>query len=130
MSDHRAAITTNSAPAAIGPYSQAITTGNLVFTSGQIPVDPATKAVVAGGIEEQAHQVMKNLAAVLEASGSTMADIVRTTCFLKDLNDFSAFNEVYSTYFDSDPPARSTVQVAKLPLDVMVEIDCIALIAR
>lgn len=128
MSDHRAAIATDSAPAAIGPYSQAIRAGNMIFTSGQIPVDPATNAVVAGGIEEQAHQVMKNLIAVLDASGSSMANVVRTTCFLRDLNDFAAFNQVYASYFENDPPARSTVQVVKLPLDVMIEVDCIALI--
>jgi 2-iminobutanoate/2-iminopropanoate deaminase len=128
MSDHRAAIATDSAPAAIGPYSQAIRAGNMIFTSGQIPVHPATNAVVAGGIEEQAHQVMKNLIAVLDASGSSMANVVRTTCFLRDLNDFAAFNQVYASYFENDPPARSTVQVVKLPLDVMIEVDCIALI--
>jgi 2-iminobutanoate/2-iminopropanoate deaminase len=128
MSDQREVISTNSAPAAIGPYSQAIRAGNLVFTSGQIPVDPATNALVAGEIHEQAHQVMRNLAEVLKAAGSSIAHVVRTTCFLRDLNDFAAFNQVYASYFDNDPPARSTVQVAKLPLDVMIEIDCIAVI--
>lgn len=127
MSDDRMVIATASAPAAIGPYSQALVAGGFVFTSGQIPLDPATKAIVSGGIREQAHQVMQNLKAVLEASGSSLESVVRTTCFVKDLNDFAGFNEVYGTYFSSEPPARSTVQVARLPLDVLVEVDCIAL---
>jgi len=128
MDVKRIIVKTNLAPAAIGPYSQAVKAGNLVFTSGQIPLDPATKSVVEGGIQEQSHQVMKNLSTVLAASGSSLANVLRTTCFLKDLNDFAAFNDVYASYFDSEPPARSTVQVAKLPLDVMMEVDCVALI--
>lgn len=128
MDAMRKIVQTNSAPAAIGPYSQAVRSGSLLFTSGQIPVDPATGTVVEGGIQEQAHQVMKNLAAVLEASGSSLANALRTTCFLQDLNHFATFNEIYATFFDGEPPARSTVQVARLPLDVMIEVDCIALI--
>ena len=128
MNQGRRVITTESAPAAIGPYSQAVVTGNLVFTSGQIPIDPASRTIVSGGIQEQTHQVMRNLAAVLDASGSSLAGVVRTTCFLKDLTEFAAFNEIYASYFEDEPPARSTVQAAKLPMDVLVEVDCIALI--
>ncbi|CAN5895593.1 RidA family protein [soil metagenome] len=128
MNAKRSIVESDSAPAAIGPYSQAVKAGNLLFTSGQIPVNPATTAIVDGGIQEQAHQVLKNLTAVLEASGSSLANALRTTCFMKDLDDFAAFNEVYASYFDSEPPARSTVQVARLPLDVLIEIDCVALI--
>jgi 2-iminobutanoate/2-iminopropanoate deaminase len=128
MDPTRAIIGTESAPAAIGPYSQAVRGGNLLFTSGQIPVDPSTSSVVDADIQQQTRQVMLNLKAVLEASGTSLANVLRTTCFLKDLGDFAAFNEVYASFFDSEPPARSTVQVAKLPLDVLVEIDCVALI--
>ena len=128
MEAKRTIVKTDLAPAAIGPYSQAVTTGNLLFTSGQIPVDPKSTAVVEGGIQEQTHQVMQNLSAVLAASGASLANVLRTTCFLKDLNDFAAFNEVYASYFDNEPPARSTVQVSRLPLDVMIEVDCVALI--
>ena len=113
------------APAAIGPYSQALVTGGLVFTSGQIPLDPATGAVVEGGVEAQAEQVMKNPAAVLEEAGSGLDKAVKTTCFLADMNDFAAFNEVYARYF-TGKPARSCVAVRQLPKSVLVEVEVIA----
>ncbi len=118
-------IHTDQAPAAIGPYSQAIVSGGMLYTSGQIPVDPATGAVVEGGIEAQASQVMKNLAAVLEAAGTSFEKVVKTTCFLQDMNDFAAFNAVYAQYFVS-LPARSCVAVAKLPKGVLCEVELIA----
>ncbi len=120
-------ISTSDSPSAIGPYSQAIQAGGFVFTSGQIPLDPATMKVVEGGIEEQATQVMKNLGGVLAAAGSSFDRVVKTTCFLKDLGDFAAFNAVYAQYLGDSAPARSTVQVAKLPMDVLVEVECVAL---
>ncbi|HEY8446532.1 MAG TPA: RidA family protein [Thermomicrobiales bacterium] len=123
----RDVVSTTSAPLAIGPYSQAIKANGFVFTSGQIPIDPETKQLVPGGIAEQTERVMLNLAAVLDAAGSSMAKVVKTTCFLVNLDDFSAFNEVYARYFPSDPPSRSTVQVSRLPLGSLVEIECIAL---
>ena len=119
-------VQTNHAPAAIGPYSQALISGGLVFTSGQIPLDPATGAVVAGGIEAQTEQVMKNLAAVLAEAGSGLEKAVKTTCFLADMNDFAAMNGVYAQYFTGAFPARSAVQVARLPKDVGLEIELIA----
>jgi 2-iminobutanoate/2-iminopropanoate deaminase len=119
-------ISTPDAPAAIGPYSQAIAAGEFLFTSGQIALDPATKAVIAGGIAEQTERVMENLRAALSAAGLQFDNVVRSTCFLANLDDFPAFNEVYARYFSSHPPARSTVQVAKLPLGVLVEVECIA----
>ena len=118
-------VQTEHAPAAIGPYSQALVTGGLVFTSGQIPLDPATGAVVEGGVEAQAEQVMKNLAAVLEEAGSGLDKAVKTTCFLADMNDFAAFNEVYARYF-TGKPARSCVAVRQLPKSVLVEVEAIA----
>ena len=118
-------IHTDQAPAAIGPYSQAIVSGGMLYTSGQIPVDPATGNVVEGGIEAQATQVMKNLAAVLEAAGTSFEKVVKTTCFLQDMNDFAAFNAVYAQYFVS-LPARSCVAVAKLPKGVLCEVELIA----
>ena len=123
-------ISTDAAPAAIGPYSQAVSlpTSHLVFTSGQLPIDPATSAFVPGGIAEQTTQALKNLQAVLHASDSSLSHIVKTTVFLKDMNDFAAMNAVYATYFTSNPPARSTVEVAKLPKDALVEIECIGAI--
>lgn len=121
-------VSTDKAPAAIGPYSQAVVANGFVFTSGVIPVDPATAKVVEGGITEQVTQVMENLTAVLAASGSSLDRAVKTTCFLADLNDFATFNSIYATYFTFDPPARSTVQVAKLPLGVLVEVECVALV--
>ena len=113
------------APAAIGPYSQAYRVGDLVFTSGQIPVDPATGNVVDGGIEEQTHRVCQNLQLVLEAVGGDLTNVVKTTCFLKEMSDFAAFNGVYAQYFTAKP-ARSCVAVKQLPKDVAVEIECIA----
>ena len=118
-------ISTENAPKAIGPYSQAICVGSFVFTSGQIPLDPATGLVVEGGIKEQAEQVMKNLGAVLTASGSSYENAVKTTCFLADMSDFSAFNEVYARYF-TGKPARSCVAVKELPKGVKVEVEVIA----
>lgn len=122
----RQAFHTDKAPKAIGPYSQAVRAGNLLFLSGQIPLDPATMAMVEGDIAAQTHRVMKNLTAVLEESGLSLAHVVRTTIFLADINDFAAVNEVYGSYFEQPAPARSTVQVARLPRDARVEIDAIA----
>ena len=118
-------ISTENAPKAIGPYSQAICAGDFVFTSGQIPLDPATGLVVEGGIAEQAEQVMKNLGAVLTASGSSYEKAVKTTCFLADMSDFSAFNEIYAKYF-TGKPARSCVAVKELPKGVKVEVEVVA----
>jgi 2-iminobutanoate/2-iminopropanoate deaminase len=122
-------INTNQAPAAIGPYVQATRLGDLVFTSGQIPLDPATMALVTGSIEVQAEQVMKNLLAVLEAAGATATTVVKTTCFLKNMEDFTAFNAVYAKYLGESAPARSCVEVARLPKDVLVEVEAIAHVA-
>ena len=122
-------ISTPGAPAAIGPYVQAIRTGNLIFTAGQIPLDPATMQVVAGGITEQTTRVLENLKAVLEAAGSSLAQVVKATVFLKDFNDFTAMNTVYGAYLGAEgsvPPARTTVEVARLPKDVLVEIELVA----
>jgi 2-iminobutanoate/2-iminopropanoate deaminase len=122
-------IATGKAPAAIGPYSQAIRAGNLVFTAGQIALDPETQQVVAAGIADQTVRVLENLKAILEAAGSSLAQTVKATVFLKDFNDFAAMNAVYATYLGADgatPPARSTVEVSRLPKDVLVEIDLIA----
>ncbi len=118
-------IYTENAPAAIGPYSQAVTVGNLVFTSGQIPLDPATGNMVEGGIEEQTHRICKNLEAVLAAAGTDLTHVVKTTCFLSDMNDFAAFNGVYATYFTSKP-ARSCVAVKTLPKGALAEVEVIA----
>ncbi len=122
-------INTNQAPAAIGPYVQATRLGDLVFTSGQIPLDPATMTLVTGSIEVQAEQVMKNLLAVLEAAGATATTVVKTTCFLKNMEDFTAFNAVYAKYLGESAPARSCVEVARLPKDVLVEVEAIAHVA-
>ena len=118
-------IFTKSAPDAIGPYSQAVCTGNLVFTSGQIPINPATGAVEAVTIEEQTEQVCKNLSAVLEAAGSSLEKVVKTVCFLRNMEDFAAFNAVYGKYF-TGKPARSCVAVRELPKGVLVEVETIA----
>ena len=123
----REAIATDRAPQAIGPYSQAIRAAGLIFTSGQIPIDPATAQIVAGDVSAQTDRVLKNLAAILQASGSNLEKVVRCTVFLKNMGDFAAMNEVYGRYFKQTPPARSTVEVARLPKDVLVEIDVIAL---
>jgi len=119
-------IATDQAPRAIGPYSQAVRAGNLVFASGQIPIDPATGEFIPGGIAEQTEQVLKNLTAVFAATGLTMNQIVKTTVFLTDMNDFTAMNEVYAKFFVENPPARATVQAARLPRDAKVEIEAIA----
>ena len=121
-------VQTDTAPKAIGPYSQAIKAGGFLFASGQIPIDPLTGQFVAGGIAEQTEQVMKNLSAVLGAAGSGLDRVVKATVFLADMNEFGLMNEVYGKYFSSDPPARATVEVARLPRDARVEIDVIALI--
>ena len=118
-------IHTNNAPAAIGPYSQAIMIDGLVFTSGQIPIDPPSGEIKAAGIEEQTHQVIKNLQAVLEEAGTSLEKVIKTTCFLKDINDFAAFNAVYAEYF-TGKPARSCVEVANLPKGALVEVEVIA----
>jgi len=122
----RQVVATDGAPKAIGPYSQGIDTGSLVFVSGQIPIDPATGQFVPGGIAEQTEQALKNVEAILAKAGLTPAHIVRTTVFMVDLGDFAAMNEVYARHFPKDPPARSTVQVAALPKGARVEIDAIA----
>lgn len=121
------AIATEKAPQAIGPYSQALTVSGVVFCSGQIPLVPGTPNLVAGGIREQTEQVLRNLSAVLHNAGSSPSRVLKTTIFLKDLNDFGAVNEVYAAFFGAHRPARSTVEVARLPKDALVEIDCIAL---
>ncbi len=123
-------VSTPNAPAAIGPYSQAIVTPQgFVYTAGQIPIDPSTGNIVAGDIKAQTARVMENLKAILEASGSSMERVVKTTVFLADMGEFAAMNEVYGGYFKSNPPARSTVQVSRLPKDVRIEIEAIGLVA-
>jgi 2-iminobutanoate/2-iminopropanoate deaminase len=122
------AISTPDAPGAIGPYSPAIKAGNLLFLSGQIPLDPATGALVDGGIAVQTERVMRNIAALLKAAGAGFEHVARTTVFLADMNEFAAMNEVYAKFVADPPPARATVQVARLPRDVRVEIDVIAVL--
>lgn len=119
-------ISTNNAPGAIGPYSQAVQTGNILFTSGQIAIDPTTGELNMADLTTETHQVMKNLDAVLSAAGLSFKDVVKTSIFLADMNDFAAVNEIYASYFESDYPARETVQVAMLPKGVNVEISMIA----
>jgi 2-iminobutanoate/2-iminopropanoate deaminase len=123
----RTVVSTSNAPAAVGPYSQAIRIGELVYTAGQIGLVPASGAIEGRTIEEQAHQVLRNLKAVLEAAGSGLDRVVKTTVFLADIKDFKAMNAVYASYFPADPPARSAVQAAALPLGALVEIEAIAL---
>jgi len=120
-------IQTDRAPQAIGPYSQAIKANGFIFASGQIPLDPATMQIVEGGIQEQTERVLDNLKAVLEAAGSSLDRVVKTTVYLADMNEFAAMNEIYAKYFGATKPARATVQVARLPRDVKVEIDVVAL---
>jgi 2-iminobutanoate/2-iminopropanoate deaminase len=120
-------VSTDRGPKAIGPYSQAIRANGFLFVSGQIALDPASGQIVTGGIREQTERVMENLRGILEAAGSSLAGVVKTTVFLKDMGEFAAMNEVYARHFSADPPARSTVEVARLPRDVSVEIDVIAL---
>ncbi len=122
----KTAISTPSAPAAIGPYSQAIQVDGLLFVSGQIPLDPKSGELVAGGIEPETKRVMENLAAILKAAGTDFDRVVKTTIFLKDMSNFQKVNEIYGSYFKPPFPARATVEVARLPKDVRVEIDCIA----
>ena len=124
----RQAISSSDAPKAIGPYSQAIRAGNLLFLSGQIPLDPATGTIVEGDVTAQTERVLQNISAVLTAAGASFANVVRTTVFLADMNEFAAMNAVYGKFVVDPPPARSTVQVARLPRDVRVEIDVIAVI--
>jgi 2-iminobutanoate/2-iminopropanoate deaminase len=120
-------IATEHAPQAIGPYSQAIVANGFVFASGQIPIDPATGQFVEGGIVEQTGQVLRNISNLLEAAGTNLARVVKTTVFLADMNDFAAMNEAYARFFGAEPPARSTVQAARLPRDARVEIEVVAL---
>ncbi|MFM6935477.1 MAG: RidA family protein [Flavobacteriales bacterium] len=122
------AIQIPNAPAPVGPYSQAILTGNLLFVSGQIPLNPETGNLEMDSIEHATHRVMKNIVALLDAAGLNIDQVVKTSIFLKDLNDFQAVNTVYASYFQGIPPARETVQVARLPLDVTIEISCIAVV--
>ena len=122
-------IQTDHAPAALGPYSQAIVTGNMVYTAGQTPVDPATGKLIDGTIEEQTHRVLQNIKSVLDAAGSSLAKVVKTTVFLTSMSDFAAMNGIYAQYFNTDaPPARSTIQVAGLPLGAMIEIETVAIL--
>ena len=119
-------ISTDKAPAAIGPYSQAVKVGNLLFTSGMIPIDPATNTLVEGGIEVQARRALENVKALLEASGTSMDKVVKTVVFIKNMDDFAKVNEIYSEYFTENFPARSCVEVARLPKDVLIEMEAIA----
>jgi 2-iminobutanoate/2-iminopropanoate deaminase len=124
----REIVSTDKAPGAIGPYSQAIKTGGMIFCSGQIPIDPVTGEFVSNDVAEQTEQVLKNLSAVLEAGGTDLGNVVKTTVFLSDMSDFAAMNEVYGRYFSENKPARATVQAARLPRDAKVEIECIAVV--
>ncbi|MGW8318821.1 MAG: RidA family protein [Candidatus Promineifilaceae bacterium] len=121
-------IATPNAPAAVGPYSQGVRAGNLVYTAGQVALDPATGKLVEGDIEAQTHQVFRNLQAVLRAAGTDLANVVKTTVFLQDMDHFAAMNQAYAQHFAGQPPARTTVQLAKLPLGALVEIEAVALI--
>ena len=128
MSEERTIVRTDKAPGAVGPYSQGIVTGQFVFTAGQVPIDPATGKVEAVTIEEQTHQALKNVRAVLEAAGSGLDRVVKVTVFMTDLGDFQKMNAVYAEYFPAQPPARSAVQVVALPLGVQVEMEAVALV--
>jgi 2-iminobutanoate/2-iminopropanoate deaminase len=119
-------VSTEKAPKAIGPYSQAVISGGFAFLSGQIPLDPASGQIIQGDVAAQTERVMENLKSVLEACGATLESVVKTTVFLKDMGEFAQMNEVYGRYFPANPPARATVEAARLPRDVRVEIDCIA----
>ena len=123
----REVISTNDGPKAIGPYSQAIKANGFVFVSGQVGIDPATQQVITGDVAAQTHRIMKNLSGILQAAGSGLEKVVRSTVFLKNMGDFGQMNEVYGKYFTSEPPARATVEVSRLPKDVAVEIDVIAM---
>ena len=122
----KTAVSTHDAPGAIGPYSQAIKAGGFLFVSGQIPIDPATGTLISGGIADQTRRVLDNLGAILKAAGTSFDHVVKTTVYLADMSEFAAMNEIYGTYFPSPAPARATVQAARLPRDVKVEIDLIA----
>lgn len=124
----RTPITTTHAPAAIGPYTQAIRVGQFIYTSGQIPLDPATAEIVGSDVQAQTHQVLQNLQAVLQSAGSSLKSVIKTTVFLSTMNDFQAMNTIYATYFQGTPPARTTVAVAELPRKALVEIECVALV--
>jgi 2-iminobutanoate/2-iminopropanoate deaminase len=126
----REPVKTSNAPEALGPYSQAIKVGELVYTSGQVAIDPATGEFIGGDIAEQTERVLKNVAAVLEAAGSNLDQVVKTLVFLADMDDFAAMNEVYGKFFTGAPPARSTVQAARLPKDARIEIEAVALITK
>ena len=119
-------VATDKAPAAIGPYSQAVQIGNLLFTSGMIPIDPATNTLVEGGVEVQAERALENVKALLEASGTSLDKVVKTVVFIKNMDDFAKVNEIYAKYFTKDFPARSCVEVARLPKDVLIEMEAIA----
>ena len=119
-------VSTPNAPAAIGPYSQAVVSNGFAFVSGQVPLDPATGKIIDGDIAGQTQQVLENLKAVLEACGSSLAQVVKTTVYLKDMGEFAGMNEVFARYFPENPPARATIEAARLPRDVRVEIDCVA----
>ncbi|THB75125.1 MAG: RidA family protein [Desulfobulbaceae bacterium] len=121
----KSAISTTKAPAAIGPYAQAIVAANLVFVSGQIAIDPATGSLIEGSISDQTHRIMKNLSAIAEAADLSLEAVVKTTIYLKNMSDFKAVNEVYGSYFSAPPPARATIEVSALPLDAAVEIEAI-----
>ena len=123
-------VETANAPAAIGPYSQAIIANGMLYTAGQIPLDPKSMEVVSGGIEEQTEQVMKNLAAILSEAGATLQDVIKTTVFLQDMGEFTAMNKIYEQHFGAHKPARSTVQAARLPKDVKVEIEVVAAVTN
>jgi len=123
------AIKTNNAPAAVGPYSQGIIVNGMIFTAGQVAIVPGTGKLIEGSIREQTTQVMRNLQSVLEAGGASLSSVVKTTVFLQSMDDFAAMNEVYATFFGDPPPARSTVQVGKLPLGALVEIEVVALVS-
>jgi len=122
-------VVTPKAPAPVGPYSQAVRVGEFVFLSGQIPLDPTTNQVIQGDVKAQTKRVLENLIAVLEASHASLQTVVKTTIFLKNMGDFTQVNEVYANYFETNPPARSTIEVARLPKDVLVEIEALALVA-
>ena len=123
-------ISTSDAPKAIGPYSQAIRVNGFVFTSGQVAIDPATQQVISGDVAAQTERVLKNLANILNAAGSGLEKVIKTTVFLKNMNDFTAMNEIYGRHFTENPPARSTVEVSRLPKDVLVEIDAVAILRK
>jgi len=125
----RTIVTTKNAPSAIGPYSQGVIAGNLVFTAGQIALNPSTGEPVGKDIKEQTKQVLENLKAILEAAGSNLSNVIKTTVYLKDMNEFVAMNEVYAEFFSANPPVRSTVEVARLPKDVRVEIEAVGVVA-